>query len=729
MQVKVRATDDSANLGAVTTASMTVGKRTCPCSIFTETELPVVEASTDARAIELGVKFRAALDGYASGVRFYKGPGNSGTHTGSLWTASGQLLSTATFTAESVSGWQQVDFSTPVGVKAGTTYVASYHTDTGRYSATNGFFAASGTHLEPLDALKSGVDGSNGVYRLGASAFPNVSFGSTNYWVDVVYQDDPSPSVVSRTPVPDAGSVGLSTAVSVTFNKPIRTADLEFTLKQPDGSAIAASIALDATGTTATLRPSVPLVAGTRHSASVMAADVGGNAMPSPATWSFRTGTPQNAPGICPCTLFSDLVTPATSASTDAKAIEVGMRFTPASDGVVSALRFYKGPGNDGAHTGNLWSSSGALLGSAVFSAESATGWQTVTLPAPVTLTAGNGYVVSYHTTSGRYAVTGGTFKTAGVSYGPLSAPASTTAAGNGVYRYGASGFPTSSFNGSNYWVDVVFQDTAAAKVTTRTPISDAGTVALGTGVTATFNKTVQPSSVTLVLRDPSGGTVAGTNSYDEATRTVSLLPAAPLQPGTSYTASAAAIDMAGTPSEPATWSFTTGFPQAAPGSCPCSLWSDFRTPTIASVADARPIEVGVKFRATTAGRVTGVRFYKGAANTGSHTGSLWSAAGALLARGTFTAESASGWQMLTFAEPVAVAPGTTYVASYHAPVGRHSASAAFFGSTSTYGPLSALRNGLDGLNGVYTYGTGSFPTSGYNSTNYWVDVVFVPAA
>ncbi|MDQ3932901.1 MAG: DUF4082 domain-containing protein, partial [Actinomycetota bacterium] len=36
-------------------------------------------------------------------------------------------------------------------------------------------------------------------------------------------------------------------------------------------------------------------------------------------------------------------------------------------------------------------------------------------------------------------------------------APASNTSGGNGVYRYGTSGFPTSSYNASNYWVDVTF--------------------------------------------------------------------------------------------------------------------------------------------------------------------------------------------------------------------------------------------------------------------------------
>jgi len=48
------------------------------------------------------------------------------------------------------------------------------------------------------------------------------------------------------------------------------------------------------------------------------------------------------------------------------------------------------------------------------------------------------------------------------VTNGPLTAPASSSSGGNGVYAYGSSSaFPTNTFNASNYWVDVVFNDTS----------------------------------------------------------------------------------------------------------------------------------------------------------------------------------------------------------------------------------------------------------------------------
>ena len=86
---------------------------------------PTNPSQPDAHAVELGVKFESSVAGYITGIRFYKGSGNTGTHVGYLWSNTGTLLATATFTNETASGWQQVNFSTPVGIAAGTIYIAS----------------------------------------------------------------------------------------------------------------------------------------------------------------------------------------------------------------------------------------------------------------------------------------------------------------------------------------------------------------------------------------------------------------------------------------------------------------------------------------------------------------------------------------------------------------------------------------------------------------------------
>src|SRR5207247_6282129 len=136
-------------------------------------------------------------------------------------------------------------------------------------------------------------------------------------------------------------------------------------------------------------------------------------------------------------------------------------------------------------------------------------------------------------------------------------------------------------------------------------------------------------------------------------------------------------------------------------------------------------VVLGVVFRSDASGYVTGIRFYKASTNTGTHIGTLWSSTGTALASATFTGETASGWQQVSFATPVAVTAGTTYVASYLAPAGHYSFTANAFGAAVDNPPLHALANSTT-PNGLYLYSsTNAFPTNSFNATNYFVDVTF----
>jgi PKD repeat protein len=163
---------------------------------------------------------------------------------------------------------------------------------------------------------------------------------------------------------------------------------------------------------------------------------------------------------------------------------------------------------------------------------------------------------------------------------------------------------------------------------------------------------------------------------------------------------------------------------------CPCSIWSSASVPRVAADPDRNAVEIGVKFKADRNGSLTGIRFYKSSTNTGTHVASLWTSRGQLLARATFTNETASGWQQVKFATPVAIAANVVYVASYHTNAGHYAGDNNYFATAGVdNGPLHALRNGAIGGNGVYRYGAvPTFPYSSYMSTNYWVDVVFAPA-
>ncbi|MEQ1956913.1 cadherin-like domain-containing protein, partial [Mesorhizobium yinganensis] len=150
-------------------------------NLFASDSEPTLVSVDESSAIELGVRFTASADGSISGLRFYKGPDNTGPHVASLWSSTGELLATATFSDETESGWQQVSFSSPVSINAGETYVASYHTS-GHYSADLHYFDDAQTEGQLSTPVGAGVFG----YGSG-SVFPDSTYNNANYWVDVVY--------------------------------------------------------------------------------------------------------------------------------------------------------------------------------------------------------------------------------------------------------------------------------------------------------------------------------------------------------------------------------------------------------------------------------------------------------------------------------------------------------------------------------------------------------------
>jgi hypothetical protein len=697
---------------------------TCPCNIF-GTSTPSVASVPDNNPVELGVKFRSDMAGFVTGVRFYKGATNTGTHVGNLWTSSGTLLASATFSGESASGWQTVSFGSPVPIAANTTYIASYHSNVGHYAFTAGGLS-SAVDSPPLHALANGTDGANGVFLYGAnSAFPSTASNGSNYFVDAVVTTQGGsgpPGVNATVPAASASNVALNSAVSATFNEPVQGASVAMVLRDSSNTTVPATLSFDAPSNTATLTPSSLLATSTTYTATVSGVlDASGTPMAAPFSWSFTTVSSPS----CPCTIFGN-ATPAVASVSDPSAVELGVKFRSDVAGFVTGVRFYKGATNTGTHVGNLWTSNGALLATATFSGESASGWQTVSFGSPVPIIANTTYVASYHANVGQYAFTAGGLASA-VNNPPLHALANGTDGANGVYLYGAnSGFPSSPSNGSNYFVDAVFTTQGVdvpPAVIANVPAANASSVALNSAVSATFNEPVQGASVAMVLKDPSNATVPATLSFDVPSNTATLTPSAPLAAGTTYTATVSgALDTSGTPmAAPFNWSFTT----VGSLSCPCTIFGN-ATPSVASVSDPNAVELGVKFRSDSAGSVTGVRFYKGATNTGTHVGSLWTSSGTLLASATFSGESASGWQTVSFASAVPIVANTTYVASYHTNVGQYAFTAGGLSSAVDNAPLHALANGTDGANGVYLYGASSgFPSSPSNGSNYFVDAVF----
>ncbi|HVQ43483.1 MAG TPA: DUF4082 domain-containing protein [Candidatus Saccharimonadia bacterium] len=324
----------------------------------------------------------------------------------------------------------------------------------------------------------------------------------------------------------------------------------------------------------------------------------------------------------------------------DTAAVEVGAKVVPATTGTFDGGHFYHLADATGTYYVHLWTSSGTLLATGSVTGLASTGWQTVnfTTPggalAPVNVTAGTTYVVSYLAPHGQYAYDGpsnpGNLNSAKTSAaGDLTEPASGTVGGNGLYKYptvsgATSAFPANTTSGSNYWVDPVYTPGASA---------------------------------------PPPPPPSGTHVHADA-------------------------------------------------------W----LPTTPNVHDASAVATGMKFTSSTSGYITGLRFYKGAGNTGVHIGSLWATnvQHSLLASGTYV-ETASGWQDLVLTNPVPIEAGVTYIVSNWSAGGNY-AYAADLGSGMSNPPLSAPA----GNNGVYTYAAAAtVPLKGTADGDYGVDVTF----
>src|SRR5262249_53679910 len=149
-------------------------------------------------------------------------------------------LASGTFSNETASGWQELDFSSPVAVTAGTTYVASYFTSTGHYAATTNGLASGGTN-GPLTAPANG-----GVYPSGSSnPFPSNTFTPSNCWADVVYSQtagSPPPAVTGVTPA--SGSTGnpVSVAPTATFSQAVVPSTVSFTVVDSSSHSVAGTV-------------------------------------------------------------------------------------------------------------------------------------------------------------------------------------------------------------------------------------------------------------------------------------------------------------------------------------------------------------------------------------------------------------------------------------------------------------------------------------------------------
>jgi fibronectin type 3 domain-containing protein len=626
-------------------------------SIWGTSYSPKVNSDYDGEAgqtFELGVQFESDVAGLVTGVLFYKQSGTTGTNVAHLWSSNGTLLSSATFTNESSSGWQEVSFSSPVAILANTIYTVSYDTGGPLFYYDSEYFASGGVTNGNLTAPQSTtINGEvldNGVYNYGGE-FPTVSQYYANFWVDVAFSPLASTSAPDKMVVsaPSSATAGTSFTYTVTAENP----------------------------TTGSV--------DTSFMGTIQFTSTDSKIQGLPSTYMFTTADA----GVANFTVT--LETAGSQKITE----------TSASGSVTSTIVVSPG-------TASKFVISG-LSTATVGTSESFT----VTADDPYGNVA-TGYTGTVEFTSSDTAAT-------------LPANTPFTAADAGTQTFSVA-FGTAGTQ------SLTVTDTGNASLTaTQSGISVSPAAPLGLAATA-----VSSSQINLTWHTSAGASgyeiersLSASSGFAEvATATTTSYSDTGLTAGTTYYYQVIATGGGNSSAASNTASATTT--GTAPPPTTDSIWGTSYSPKVNSDYDGeagQTFELGVQFESNVAGQVTGVLFYKQRGTTGTNVAHLWSSTGTLLASATFTNETSSGWQKVSFATPVAIEANTIYTVSYDTGSPLFYYESEYFASGGvTNGNLTAPQsttiNGKVLDNGVYNYG-GEFPGVSQYYANFWVDVAF----
>jgi Domain of unknown function (DUF4082)/F5/8 type C domain/Secretion system C-terminal sorting domain/Fibronectin type III domain len=686
-------------------------------TIFTN-QIPVASTDNDGQGFNAGLKFQSSIAGNISGLRFYKTPGNTGTHMGALYNSTGTQLGTLTFGGETSTGWQSANFSSPIAITANKTYTAVYFNATGNYTEDNDYFANSGVTNGPLTALKDGADGCNGPFDYGTSiARPATCFKSANYWIDVMLSN---------------GSASNSELLSW---DPISGASQYLIKYRPNNSVSWIYRTTNTNSITITA-----LTCGSQYFFTVQAVCSSGQGAVSQSSF---TANPCSGGPTCdplPTRFFS---------------VDMGDIGTAGSTCRNGAVYTIKGSGTDIGGTGDQFQfvyTNGNDIGDYDVSGR-------ITAQTAANTSSKVGIMVRDSlTNTSRFAYIAYESGKLVFVYRDQPSAAATTINATGTFtlpyfvKISKSGTTYSAFISpdGNGWTNVGSKNLNFGTDLTNTPhygmaVTSADNTKLSTGIMDGFSLVTAGSApvianagtnqtitlpVSSVSLDGSGssGTItsyawtqlSGPNSSVITTPTAVTTTVTGLVAG-SYVfqlslnagVSLSQVTITVNPLAGSTVSIFTS-------QIPVNVTDNDHQGTVGH-------EVGLRFRSSTAGFITGIRFYKTVGNAGTHIGELYSKTGTRLAQATFTNETTTGWQTVMFSTAVAITANTTYVASYFSSLGNYVEDNGYFATTGvTNGNLTALKDGVDGCNGPYQYTAApAFPNTCYLSANYWVDVIY----
>ena len=371
----------------------------------------------------------------------------------------------------------------------------------------------------------SGGDGFDTLLDFAASTYTGTS-ATAKFESDALAPDITAPTISSASPANNTTGIALNRKIAVTFSEPMDAATIvsaNVHLTAPSNTPVTGTVAY--VGTTMTFTPASALTANTIYTMTIGtgAADVAGNALAAPYVLTFATGA--TADTTAPTVTVTD-------PTTGAVAVALNKKITAAFSEAMDPL---------------------TITGAQV----------TVTGPGSVTVAG----AVSYVGTTMTFTPTS--------NFAPLSTYTATI-------TNGATDLAGNALASNVVWTFTTgaAPDEIAPTVVSTSPSNGQTNVAVTSPAAAVFSESMDASTLTTAtytLQGPGGSSVAGSASYDVASKTATFTPTSHLAGNTTYTAKIlggtnGAKDLAGNAlATDKVWTFTTG---AAP---------DEIAPTVAS--------------------------------------------------------------------------------------------------------------------------------------------------
>ena len=681
--IKARAVDDSGNIetpGAGVTVTST--SRVPVHRSGTASAAPGTPASTDTNAVELGVKFRTDSRRLHHRRPLLQGRRQHRHALGTCGPPPARCWRRATFTSETATGWQQVTFATPVADHRRTPPTSPRTSrPNGRYAADAGYFALGG--VDNAAAARARATAPTAATASSATApdrLPDQTLQAAQLLgrrrLPTSGADTTPPTVTARTP--GRRRDGRDDARRRQRDASARRSTADRTIARsscatPAAPSSPATVSYDAATRRPRSRRRAPLASATTYTATV-----GG-----PATRRGRQRARADRHLV-----VHDRVAPApararsgarrrrrdAASSDDRSAVELGVKFRADVAGYDHRRALLQGRRQHRHPLGQPVDARPARCSRrATFTGETrdrlAAGRPS---PRRSPVTADTTYVASYFAPNGRYARRRRLLRARRVDNAP-AARARATGVDGGERRLPLRqprGFPTRA-RSSDATTGSTSSSTTSRRRHRRAPTVTGATPAAGaTGrlgddavVRATFSEPIDRTATLTVDASGPGERPRGRDGRLRRRPTTATPHAerAARRAATAYTATAsraAPTDVAG---NPLAATVHAGRSRPSARACPCTLWSSTRR--------RRPGRRGARRQRRRARRqvprrrraatITGVRFYKGA---GQHRHARRQPVDARPARcsrrATFTGETASGWQQVTFATPVAVTAG-----------------------------------------------------------------------